>query len=56
LKGVTDLPIRRNVGQVRFVKIVLRSNRHRAGARDDGRMFMGLGELTVHGRPRPIRF
>ena len=56
LHGLTDLPIRASVGQVRYVKIVLRSNRHRAGTPDDGRMFMGLGELTVHGRAKPIRF
>ena len=56
LHGLTDLPIRASVGQVRYVKIVLRSNRHRAGAHDDGRMFMGLGELAVHGRAKPIRF
>jgi extracellular elastinolytic metalloproteinase len=56
LGGLTELPIRAKVGQVRYVKIVLRSNRHQPGARDDGRMFMGLGELTVHGRAKPIRF
>ncbi|MEP9363790.1 M36 family metallopeptidase [Nocardioides sp. CN2-186] len=52
LHGLTDLTVDRGP-RVRFVRVELRSNRHQAGQHDDARMFMGLGEITVHGRGQP---